>query len=272
MMPVLGTCSAATARTWGSCSRACGGGEPGDRQAVRQAALVQAAQIPAAGSHWWPRRAFRRSRGPRPRPRRSAPWTWRRPGTGWPSAIPVRSTGRRARRRCCARSGGRRTRSSFSSTVTSDPGRAEVSRSATSQAHDPAADHDVAGGRGHPPIVVSGCQWPAVGWPPARFPQRRTRELCTACRASRDVNRGTSDGDRARHSRARGAAAQRRTTRTPGSWPRRRWVRAPGSGPSPSSTARGELSIGRGCDISSGVHIYTHSSTRRCVSAGLIPW
>ena len=28
----------------------------------------------------------------------------------------------------------------------------------------------------------------------------------------------------------------------------------------------GGLTIGRGCDISSGVHIYTHSSTRRCVS------
>lgn len=28
----------------------------------------------------------------------------------------------------------------------------------------------------------------------------------------------------------------------------------------------GGLSIGRGCDISSGVHIYTHSSARRCVS------
>jgi len=28
----------------------------------------------------------------------------------------------------------------------------------------------------------------------------------------------------------------------------------------------GGLTIGQGCDISSGVHIYTHSSTRRCVS------
>lgn len=28
----------------------------------------------------------------------------------------------------------------------------------------------------------------------------------------------------------------------------------------------GGLSIGSGCDISSGVHIYTHSSARRCVS------
>lgn len=28
----------------------------------------------------------------------------------------------------------------------------------------------------------------------------------------------------------------------------------------------GGLTIGRGCDISSGVHIYTHSSVRRCVS------
>ncbi|MBI4247250.1 MAG: acyltransferase [Candidatus Rokubacteria bacterium] len=29
---------------------------------------------------------------------------------------------------------------------------------------------------------------------------------------------------------------------------------------------RGGLSIGRGCDISSGAHIITHSSARRCVS------
>jgi acetyltransferase-like isoleucine patch superfamily enzyme len=29
----------------------------------------------------------------------------------------------------------------------------------------------------------------------------------------------------------------------------------------------GGLTIGKGCDISSGVHIYTHSSARRCVSA-----
>jgi acetyltransferase-like isoleucine patch superfamily enzyme len=28
----------------------------------------------------------------------------------------------------------------------------------------------------------------------------------------------------------------------------------------------GGLSIGRGCDISAGAHIYTHSSARRCVS------
>ena len=28
----------------------------------------------------------------------------------------------------------------------------------------------------------------------------------------------------------------------------------------------GGLTIGRGCDISSGVHVYTHSSVRRCVS------
>lgn len=28
----------------------------------------------------------------------------------------------------------------------------------------------------------------------------------------------------------------------------------------------GGLTIGAGCDISSGVHIYTHSSVRRCVS------
>lgn len=28
----------------------------------------------------------------------------------------------------------------------------------------------------------------------------------------------------------------------------------------------GGLTIGRGCDISSGVHIYTHSSVKRCVS------
>jgi acetyltransferase-like isoleucine patch superfamily enzyme len=30
--------------------------------------------------------------------------------------------------------------------------------------------------------------------------------------------------------------------------------------------ASGGLTIGAGCDISSGVHIYTHSSARRCVS------
>lgn len=28
----------------------------------------------------------------------------------------------------------------------------------------------------------------------------------------------------------------------------------------------GGLTIGRGCDISSGAHIYTHSSARRCIS------
>ena len=33
----------------------------------------------------------------------------------------------------------------------------------------------------------------------------------------------------------------------------------------------GGLTIGKGCDISSGVHIYTHSSTRRCVSARAYP-
>ncbi len=33
----------------------------------------------------------------------------------------------------------------------------------------------------------------------------------------------------------------------------------------------GGLTIGRGCDISSGVHIYTHSSVRRCVSARAYP-
>jgi acetyltransferase-like isoleucine patch superfamily enzyme len=33
----------------------------------------------------------------------------------------------------------------------------------------------------------------------------------------------------------------------------------------------GGLTIGRGCDISSGVHIYTHSSARRCVSARAHP-
>jgi acetyltransferase-like isoleucine patch superfamily enzyme len=29
----------------------------------------------------------------------------------------------------------------------------------------------------------------------------------------------------------------------------------------------GGLSIGRGCDISAGVHIYTHSTVKRCVTA-----
>ncbi|HYN29074.1 MAG TPA: acyltransferase [Dermatophilaceae bacterium] len=33
----------------------------------------------------------------------------------------------------------------------------------------------------------------------------------------------------------------------------------------------GGLTIGRGCDISSGVHIYTHSSARRCVSGREYP-
>lgn len=33
----------------------------------------------------------------------------------------------------------------------------------------------------------------------------------------------------------------------------------------------GGLTIGRGCDISSGVHIYTHSSARRCVSGRAYP-
>jgi acetyltransferase-like isoleucine patch superfamily enzyme len=33
----------------------------------------------------------------------------------------------------------------------------------------------------------------------------------------------------------------------------------------------GGLSIGRDCDISSGVHIYTHSSVRRCVSGRAFP-
>ncbi len=33
----------------------------------------------------------------------------------------------------------------------------------------------------------------------------------------------------------------------------------------------GGLRIGRGCDISSGVHIYTHSSARRCVSGRAHP-
>ena len=33
----------------------------------------------------------------------------------------------------------------------------------------------------------------------------------------------------------------------------------------------GGLRIGRGCDISSGVHIYTHSSARRCVSVRAHP-
>lgn len=30
--------------------------------------------------------------------------------------------------------------------------------------------------------------------------------------------------------------------------------------------AQGGLTIGKGCDISSGVHIYTHTTVRRCVS------
>lgn len=33
----------------------------------------------------------------------------------------------------------------------------------------------------------------------------------------------------------------------------------------------GGLEIGAGCDISSGVHIYTHSSARRCVSGRAYP-
>jgi len=33
----------------------------------------------------------------------------------------------------------------------------------------------------------------------------------------------------------------------------------------------GGLTIGRGCDISSGVHIYTHSSAKRCLSARAYP-
>jgi acetyltransferase-like isoleucine patch superfamily enzyme len=33
----------------------------------------------------------------------------------------------------------------------------------------------------------------------------------------------------------------------------------------------GGLTIGQGCDISSGVHIYTHSSARRCVSGRAFP-
>ncbi|WP_270886429.1 acyltransferase [Pedococcus sp. 5OH_020] len=33
----------------------------------------------------------------------------------------------------------------------------------------------------------------------------------------------------------------------------------------------GGLTIGRGCDISSGVHVYTHSSAKRCVSARAYP-
>ncbi|TQN41503.1 succinyltransferase-like protein [Blastococcus colisei] len=33
----------------------------------------------------------------------------------------------------------------------------------------------------------------------------------------------------------------------------------------------GGLTIGTGCDISSGVHVYTHSSARRCVSGRSFP-
>jgi acetyltransferase-like isoleucine patch superfamily enzyme len=33
----------------------------------------------------------------------------------------------------------------------------------------------------------------------------------------------------------------------------------------------GGLTIGRGCDISSGAHIYTHSTVRRCVSGRAYP-
>ena len=35
--------------------------------------------------------------------------------------------------------------------------------------------------------------------------------------------------------------------------------------------ASGGLTIGRGCDISSGAQIYTHSSVRRCVSGRTFP-
>jgi acetyltransferase-like isoleucine patch superfamily enzyme len=35
--------------------------------------------------------------------------------------------------------------------------------------------------------------------------------------------------------------------------------------------ASGGLSIGRGCDISAGVHLYTHSTVKRCVSARAVP-
>ncbi len=35
--------------------------------------------------------------------------------------------------------------------------------------------------------------------------------------------------------------------------------------------ASGGLTIGRGCDISSGAQIYTHSSVRRCVSGRTSP-
>lgn len=35
--------------------------------------------------------------------------------------------------------------------------------------------------------------------------------------------------------------------------------------------ASGGLTIGSGCDISSGVHVYTHSSVRRCVSGREFP-
>jgi len=35
---------------------------------------------------------------------------------------------------------------------------------------------------------------------------------------------------------------------------------------------RGGLTIGRGCDISSGAHVLTHSSARRCVSERRYPW
>ena len=33
----------------------------------------------------------------------------------------------------------------------------------------------------------------------------------------------------------------------------------------------GGLSIGRGCDLAGGVHVYTHSSSKRCVTERAIP-
>jgi acetyltransferase-like isoleucine patch superfamily enzyme len=35
--------------------------------------------------------------------------------------------------------------------------------------------------------------------------------------------------------------------------------------------ASGGVTIGKGCDISSGVHVYSHSSARRCVSGRAYP-
>ncbi|MGE5197246.1 MAG: acyltransferase [Deltaproteobacteria bacterium] len=35
--------------------------------------------------------------------------------------------------------------------------------------------------------------------------------------------------------------------------------------------AQGGLSIGKGCDISSGVHIYTHTTVKRCISERKYP-